>query len=219
MNCPRCGAKIEGGWDYCPKCGSQLKRRSDFFSGFFDIGKIFDRFQKMQGEMKKSFEKDFEVFDLTPAFRKPIKGKSSGFTIKITRIGDREPKVSVNTFGDVDREKVKKEVMELAEDTGVKFKKPEGVDLREVGKKELPVTKYTEEPKTSVKKLDSKVLVEIDVPGVNSEDNIRITELESSVEVRAVAGDKAYFKILTKPGQFRITRKEFSKGKLIIEFS
>ena len=50
MNCPKCGAKIEKEWGFCPKCGSSLRRQGDFFSGFFNIGKIFDRFQKMQEE-------------------------------------------------------------------------------------------------------------------------------------------------------------------------
>jgi HSP20 family molecular chaperone IbpA len=217
MNCPRCGAKIEKDWEYCPKCGVRFRKRDDFFSGFFDVGKIFDRFQKMQEEINKSFEKDFEVFDLSPAFRKPVKGKSSGFTIKITRVGNKEPKVSVNTFGDVDRESVKREVKDLAEDAGIDIRQPAAREHKP--KEELPVPKYTEEPKTSVKRLDSKVLVEIDVPGVKSDDNIRVNELENSVEVKALAGDKAYFKILTKPEQFRITRKEFRKGKLLIEFS
>ena len=217
MNCPRCGANVENGWEFCPNCGVRFKKRNDFFNGIFDIGKIFDRFSKMQGEINKSLEKDFEVFDLSPAFRKPVKGKSTGFSIRITRLGGNEPRVSVNTFGDVDKGAVKKEVQELVEDVGVKFKKP--AEEQKPKEKELPVPKYTEEPKTSVKRLDSKVMVEIDVPGVKSDDDIRVNELENSVEVKAIAGDKAYFKILTKPEQFRITKKEFKNGKLSIEFS
>ncbi len=206
---------MDKGWKYCPKCGNSLQRNG-FFS--IDIGRIFDRFQKMQEEMSKSVEKDFEVFDLSPAFGKPIRKNARGFTIRITRAGDREPKVSVKAFGDVNKETVKEEVKELAGDAGINIRQPETMKQPE-SEKELPPVKYTEEPKTSVRRLDSKVLVEIEIPGVKSEDDIRITELESSVEVRAVAGEKAYFKILTKPGEFRITKKDFEKGKLVIEFS
>ena len=76
MNCPKCKAKIEKEWGFCPKCGTGLRRQNDFFSGFFNIGKIFDRFHKMQEEINKSFEKDFEVYDLTPAF-KPVNSTSN----------------------------------------------------------------------------------------------------------------------------------------------
>jgi hypothetical protein len=39
------------------------------------------------------------------------------------------------------------------------------------------------------------------------------------VEVRARAGDKAYFKIITKPEQFSVTSRKFGSGKLHLEFS
>jgi HSP20 family molecular chaperone IbpA len=217
MNCPRCGAKLEKGWEYCPKCGNNLKNEG--FRIKFNFGDIFKSINREMEKMNKSMENDLEAFDISPFFSNQPKVKKRGFSIRITRTNDDEPKFSVRTFGDVDKEKLKEEVMELAEDTGVKFRKPEGVELRDVEKKELPIPRFTEEPKANVKKLDSKVLVEIDLPGVKVLDDIRITELESSVEVKAVAGDKAYFKILTKPEQFRITQKKFDKGKLVIEFS
>ena len=208
MKCPRCGSEVEKGWKYCPSCGETLQN-----GGFFNIGRIFDRFQKMQEEISKSMEKDFEVFDLSPAFGKPLKKSARGFTIRITRAGNNEPKISVKTFGDVDKETVRDEMKGMAGDMGMQ-KSPEPKE-----EKPLPVPKYTEEPQAHVKHIESGVLVEIDVPGVKSEKDVRVTELESSVEVRAIAGDKAYFKILTKPEDYRITRKELEKGKLVIEFS
>jgi HSP20 family molecular chaperone IbpA len=208
MECKRCGSRLEKEWEYCPKCGAPLKH--DMFS-LFDMSKIFQRLGKVQEEMKKSVDKDFEVFDLTPAFRK---AKSSGFTIRITSSTGNQPKVYVNTFGDVDEKAVRKEVGEMAEQTGVKLK-----TAHKPAERELPAAKYTEEPEVRVHREGSGVVVEIEMPGVRSEEDVRIKELESSVEVRAIAGDKAYFKILTKPEQFSITEKEFRKGKLVIVFS
>lgn len=77
----------------------------------------------------------------------------------------------------------------------------------------------TEEPKTSVAKSASKVVVSIHLPDVKSDHDIEISDLESSVEVKALADDRAYFKILTKPPQFRLARKSFEKGVLHLEFS
>ncbi|MEM5798763.1 MAG: hypothetical protein QXP39_01815, partial [Candidatus Aenigmatarchaeota archaeon] len=77
----------------------------------------------------------------------------------------------------------------------------------------------TEEPKAEIKRLDSKIVVELDLPNVKSESDISIQELEQSVEIRAIAGKKAYFKIITKPEQFRLVKKRFSNGKLYLEFA
>ena len=86
-----------------------------------------------------------------------------------------------------------------------------------IKKKTLP--KSTEEPKADIRRLGNGVSVDISVPGVKSQEDIDIKELESSVEVKAIAGDKAYFKILTKPPQFRLTGKSFKDGQLHLEFS
>jgi HSP20 family molecular chaperone IbpA len=89
---------------------------------------------------------------------------------------------------------------------------------REAPKKdEHPEPRSTEEPECEVRPLEDRVVVEIKLPGVRSEDDIRIKELESSVEVKAMVKDKAYFKILTKPENRRIAGKSFRKGVLKIE--
>ena len=113
-------------------------------------GDIFKSINREMEKMNKSTEKDLEAFDISPFFSNQPKVQKRGFSIRITRANDNEPKVSVRTFGDVDKKKLKEEVIDLAEDTGIKFKKPEGVDLREE-KKELPAPKFTEEPKANVK--------------------------------------------------------------------
>jgi HSP20 family molecular chaperone IbpA len=77
----------------------------------------------------------------------------------------------------------------------------------------------TEEPKTSVARSASNVVVSIQLPGVKSDKDIEVCELENSVEVKALAHDRAYFKILTKPSQFRLAKKRFEKGVLEMEFS
>ncbi len=69
-----------------------------------------------------------------------------------------------------------------------------------------------------MRRIDSKVIVNIELPGVKASD-IQITQRQESIEVKAFAGEKAFFKILTKPAQFRITSKKFEKGKLHLEFS
>ncbi len=234
MKCPRCGKGVEKDWEYCPKCGFRFRE-----SEFFRFDDIFERVQKQMDQMSKMFERDFEVFDLSPIFReKPVSRKTKGFRITMSSGTGREPKVSVQTFGD-DKDELKKEIFEQLGVDKVREKPVKPEEKREERrfripqliktsekpaekverKKELCIPATTEEPKTCVRRLDSKVVVDIEIPGVKSQENVDVRELENSVEVKALAGDKAYFKILTKPSQFRLTDKRFEKGKLHLEFS
>ena len=223
MKCPRCGNGVEKGWDYCPKCGRDL-RSQEFFSD------VFNRLHKEFREMDKLFERNIEAMDISSLFRKPVKPRGSGFSIRITQSGGKRPDVSVKTFGNVDREKIREELKKAGvnppEDFRVEKEEPEGEEPREVQRQVAqPIhagmgePKRTEEPQADVRRTDSKVIVDLELPGVKSEGHIEVKDLESSVEVKARAGDKAYFKILTKPERFRLTSKRFEKGVLYLEFS
>ncbi len=216
MRCPNCRANVDDKWQFCPKCGARLRRRRSIFDIF--SGNIFSRMEKELKEMdrmQRSFERQFETLDITPFFRTPVKGK--GFTIKIVTKSGGKPQVSVKTFGGVDPREVQKEVSQkLRISVGAA---PREAKREKPPEKPVPIPKVTEEPETNVKKADSKVVVDMEIPGVKSEKDISINELEESVEVKAMAGNKAFFKILTKPARSRLTNKTFKNGKLHMEFS
>lgn len=71
------------------------------------------------------------------------------------------------------------------------------------------------EPKTSVKRLSNTIIYEINLPGVKSLEDLSIVKLEHSIEIKAVAKDKAYFKLI--PVNLSILDYELEKGKLILE--
>ena len=77
----------------------------------------------------------------------------------------------------------------------------------------------TEEPKNNIKTQENRVKVDVELRGVKSLDDITVTELENSIEVKASTKEKAYFKILTKPPQTRLIKKDFSNGILHLVFS
>ena len=229
MKCDRCGKEAEKGWRFCPNCGSSMQNN---IRSLFD--EIFSRFRKEFKEMDRTPNKEFEVLDISPFFRQgqprvPAKTKRKGFTIRITRQGNQRPKVNVQTFGNVNRDAVRRGISETigGMDGSRMFQnmpRPAPRDSGEISpeKKAEPEqepAKYTEEPKTSIKSLGNKIVVDMELPDVKSGSDISINQLESSVEVRARAGDKAYFKIITKPGQLSVTSKVFEKGKLHLEFS
>lgn len=226
MRCPNCGKDIEKGWNYCPNCGARFRR--DFFSSLFD--RMFSRMDRELGEMNRLMEKNIEALDISPFFRQmeEMKPRGSGFSIRIRGIGGSPPRVSVRTFGDVDRGKVREQIKRQLGTLGFEreekpigyVKKPLGMErIKQLQESLTGEPKSVEEPRTDVKRLGNRVVVDLEMPGVKSLDDINIRELESSLEVKATAGDKAYFKILTKPGQFRLTNRSFSRGVLHLEFS
>lgn len=207
--CPYCNSNVDKSWEFCPGCGSHVQVKRDVFADMFS--KVFDDFK----DMNKVFERDVEAMDLSPWFRKP---KGSGFSIKIVTSGVNPPKVSVRTYGDVDQNRIKKEVYDQL---GVPEKKQKNQDdeyLELKNQKPVKTPKTTEEPKADIRRVGEKVIVELQLPGAKKED-IEINELESSVEVKAIVGDKAYFKILTKPKDYNLFNQNFKSGVLHLEFA
>lgn len=212
-HCDTCGLRMDDKWTYCPKCGS--RQRVEMFRNIFS--EISRQIKDMNREMQK-MEKSFEVRDISPFFRGP---KSSGFSIKIIRSSGNRPKVTVKTFGNIDKERIKKQIEgQLEEGRGIKLSFPNKSNERA---KEIPIpvgeSKVAEEPKTNIKTQDKRVTVDVELRGVKSLDDIIVTELENSIEVRATTKEKAYFKILTKPSQSRLIKKDFSNGVLHLVFS
>jgi HSP20 family molecular chaperone IbpA len=184
MRCENCGSEVKEGWAYCPRCGAKAGNRGDIFS------ELMKGFEKQFREINKRMERDFEVMDLSPFFRSSPKGR--GFSIKITRTNNEQPKIEVNKFGQEERKEIREDMPKM------KMRTP----------------KKTEEPKTDVRRIGDKILVEIHLPGVKSEEDIQVRSLENSVEIKAFSGDKAYFKILTKPDKAGVERKPFEDGVL-----
>jgi len=212
MRCPNCGSRVEDDWGFCPRCGNRLK--GDMFTD------VFSRIEREFKEMGRMFERNFEVFDLSPFFTKPIKGR--GFSIRITQTSGEKPKISVKTFGDVDRKEIEEEMKRLGFGGRVRAIGSKIRELREPKRERelsLSEAKITEEPKTSVRRIGERIVVEVELPGVRDMGDIEVRSLENSIEVKAIAGDKAYFKILTKPPRTSILNKRFRDGILYLELA
>jgi HSP20 family molecular chaperone IbpA len=225
MDCPRCGKGVERGWTFCPKCGYRFGG-NPFGSMGGDLSGVFERLHKqLNEEMGRMFDKNMEFFDLSPALKGGPGAKKRGFTIRIASGGDGRPKVSVRTFGDVDRDALKEEVEELygkppAPRRGLKEKLSMGRGASRQSRPAAPrQPSVTEEPETSVRKTDSGIVVEMKLPGVRSESDVQVNEMEKSIEVKAIVGEKAYFKILTKPSRYSLSGRSFRNGVLSLVFS
>ena len=77
--------------------------------------------------------------------------------------------------------------------------------------------KHAMEPKTSIKNLGNRMIFEIKLPGIDPDD-IHLTELDESYEIKAYSKDMSYFKIITVPQGFSLSDQYFENGKLVLDF-
>jgi len=194
--CKECGEKVSDKWDFCPYCGAPLREKEfEPFDIFDDIDKEF--------RIDKMFSFEFPKFRIKPG----IKGR--GISITIQSGTGMEPKIEVKTSGEY-----KKLEPEIKRRLGVK-PGVEEVSEEEVEKK-VRVPKVTEEPEAEIKNLGAKQIISIKLPDVKEKD-IEAKKLEQSMEIKAFAGDKAYFKLIPLPSNASIVKKEFKNGVLKLE--
>ncbi len=75
--------------------------------------------------------------------------------------------------------------------------------------------KITEEPTAEVLKDSVGVVFKIKLPGAQ-ENSIELSRLPNSLELKAVAGDKIYFRAFEVPGNMVVTERKFENDLLIV---
>jgi len=202
--CPNCGEGVSRDWNFCPYCGFSLKRtykREEEYEKMFGLEEFDKLIEKELKEFDKLFKMDFKI----PRIRLP-EGSFSGISITIHEGTGIKPRVEVKTFGEM-----KKYEPEIKRKLGIK----EGIEEIEEEREVYESPKVTEEPEAKITDLGEKYVIEITLPDVEDEENIKIVPLEQSLEIRARTKDKLYFKLIPLRG--RIIKKEFKNGKLVIE--
>ncbi|MFH1294862.1 MAG: zinc ribbon domain-containing protein [Candidatus Aenigmatarchaeota archaeon] len=191
MSCPSCGNDLKTEWRFCPFCG---RKKQDGF---------FTKFRREVERVQKNME--------TGTFGEPeMKPMGQGFTIKISTGSGMEPRVEVKTLGDVKEQEIARQLQNM----GVKV----NYNKAPVARKHMKMPKETEEPKTRVVRMGKGMKVEIELPGVEGK-NIDVQEFESSVEIRALGRQKAFFKIINKPEKTSVVGREFKNSNLVLEIA
>ena len=194
--CKDCSGEINDKWNFCPSCGSNLNSESGPFNN------MFDDIDKELRRMGKTYRNDLSKF---PKFGFGRIKPKAGINITITSGAGMTPKVEIKG--------------------GDNYKKIDSLTKPEMGnllseskrlpEKEIRLLNVTEEPVTKIQKLNKKQVITIHLPDVK-ENNLEIRQLEQSIEIRAVAGDKGYFKLIPIPANASVD-KEFKDGVLKIE--
>ncbi len=231
MYCHKCGKKVDENWDFCPSCGApvirpvKFKRQDSLLSSddlFSSFKKQFDEMNRLMGRDLRGMEKDFEVFNLKNGTEPKI--KRNGFSVSIRSGTDRKPQVNIKTFGDVDKKKLQEELSKrfgiklqgMPEEAGAIKAEPPEEKMPESKIKKMP--KITEEPKTDIKRLPDRIIIETNLPDVESDSDIIVHTLPESIELKAIGKKKIYFRIMQIPKGWQLISKTFKDSKLKLEF-
>ncbi|MCK5624422.1 hypothetical protein KAI04_01105 [Candidatus Pacearchaeota archaeon] len=202
--CKKCGEKVNLKSKFCSNCGIPFKKtnsedwgmlgRNDFQEQNLSSNSLLDNFtgnmfNKMLGGAMKMLEKEMkkEISRENIQPRTNVRLMINGKEINLKNV---EQKKQVENEKEILNEFPKKSLKKFAE---------------------LP----KKEPKTSVKRLSNTVIYEIIMPGVKTLENLSIVKLENSIEIKAVAKNKAYFKLI--PVNLSIINYKLEKDILILE--
>jgi RNA polymerase subunit RPABC4/transcription elongation factor Spt4 len=193
--CKNCGQKIRDDWDFCPYCGDETSEEFSRESDFDNI--IENEFKRID----KMFKPDF--FDIPKINMKMPKG-GNGISIIIKSGSGMKPKIEVNTSGGY---------KEIEPD----IKKNLGIKPSIEVERPIKVSKITEEPETEIKAAKNKKIIQIRLPGIKNFKDIDVKKLEQSLEIKAFAKDKTYFKLIPISSNSEVVNKEFKNNVLKIE--
>jgi len=225
LYCPRCHERIQESWSFCPRCGAKLPTAAGFSeqpykTPFAEMVKDIEK--QVKDALGGDLSRDIEFFDLKPEFMKknPL-FRSGGFRVKITRAGDGPPDIDIKAFGDIDQKTAERIEEAIRSHSKTSPARVESVveEYPKAAKEETPPRHVSEfsEPRCETRWVGDHLVVDLDLPDVESAKDIEIRKLGESIEVKAFAGSKGYFKILGIPKEAKLLSKRFSKNKLTLK--
>jgi len=209
--CSKCKKSISKKFEYCPYCGSHVDDNEDygmlgkndsneieqFSKGLFGGigGKMMNR---MLGSAMKMLEKELQK-EMKDMKKQPMPKSNFQFFINGKKVNIDDMDMPTMNQKIPTRKKQKIILPHPSEDTIS-------------SSKDLP----RKEASSKLKRIHNKVVYEIDLPGVNSIDNVLINKLEGSTEVKAFAKNKVLFKNL--PVTLPLIAYHLKDRKLFLEF-
>jgi HSP20 family molecular chaperone IbpA len=122
----------------------------------------------------------------------------NAITIRIDSRGLSQPRIQVSS-------------------TSKKSRNPQNYKIKNPPSRKLPSNII--EPQAEIKRLAKEIVITIPLPGVKSEKDIELSRFSDSMELRAFAKKKGYFKILNIPSQHKLLQKDLTDGKLSLKFA
>lgn len=202
--CSKCGKGLDSKANFCAHCGSRINSKEDWGM----LGK--DDFEK---EISSPFD------DLFSGFGGGMLNKMINQTMKmIEKEMNKDLNKTQQNPHSTMRLMINGQEIDL---NNMQPKKEQVKKVKELKQKDLPFNKLEnfsklprKEPETSVKRLQDKIVYEINLPNVKNEKDISIMKLENSIEIKAVSNKNSFFKIIKLSNP--ILSYSLEKGKLVL---
>ena len=205
--CKNCNRKIGRKYNFCPFCGYDSKKGNERDYGLLGIDDNLPKKEPepplpfgMKGLMKilpKLMEKMIKEIEQSEELQDNYKVFTTPNSVKI-HFSSLNSLPLVTT-----KKKLKTPIIKKLEISKEQIEK-----ISKLPKKEA---------KASVRRLSDKIVYEVEVPGVDSINNVIINQLENSIEIKAISEKKLYYKNLNI--KLPILRYFLEKEILILELS
>lgn len=205
--CKKCGSKISESNSFCPSCGVKLNEND---TDWGMLGKNDAPENELDMLSKTLFN------SLNSGFLNKMIGSAMKMIEKEMKKVDNNPQFKKNNFQlYINGKRINPENIKLTQSPA----KPEGSIKKNLSKEKLKKFAILpkQEPLSNMKRFSDEVVYEIDIPGVESINDIIISKLESSIEIKALAKDKVYSKII--PVNLPIKKYNLQDDKLFLQLS
>lgn len=199
IKCENCSSKISKDFSFCPHCGNSLSDREGETEDFGMLGKN-DIIEKNS----PNFSSGFGITD------KFINSMVNNIMKSFGQFKDAE-KTEIKTFPNGIRIKVG---MPAAESENPKpMPKLKELNEEQIAKiSSLPKS----QAKTSVRRINNKVIYELNTPGVESVKDVFASRTESGYEIKAIGKRKIYLNRV--PVSLNLEKLSVINNKLFLEF-
>ncbi len=210
--CSKCKKKIEKEYNLCPYCGLNQESKYDK-EDFGILGKndfISEKSLDMGGSfMDKIFDNAFKMAEkIIEKQMKSLPELNKEFSESRIQPSRNTGNLEVQFF--VNGKRVFPEKRQTRKTEIIK--KPKVISEKN---KEKLAKLPREEPSSKIRRVDGKIVYELEVPGVNHIEDVFINNLENSIEIKAISDKKIYSKILNM--KLPILGYGLKEGNLIIE--
>ena len=204
VKCENCRSKIKGKYSFCPYCGSNLANEEKNFKDYGLLGKGEELGMPMEmgftdriigslvNSLMKNLDKQFNQLDkeFGKVDRAEIRSFPNGIKIKIGPVAEaaQTKKPKERTFkNQITQEQIDK-------------------------MSSMPRAKA----EAKVKRINDKVIYELNIPGIQSAQDVFISKLESGYEIKAIGNKKVYVNSL--PVNLPLQSLSIDNNKLLVEF-
>ncbi len=198
--CTGCAKSVERKFNFCPYCGMSFKlqkEKEDYgMIGRDDVANLGRQFKQ---EIKLPFGLDKMINQMIKQLNKELTNINPNIS------GQQGFKIQISTG---------KPVNKAMQDNNQQkqTKRHIEIPIEEMERRQgLP----REEAESNIRRLPDRIIYEIEAPGVKSNNDIVITKLENSMEIKAYSKDRCFYKII--PLKVEVMRYYIKDNRLFLE--